>query len=266
MKRRSPTLVTFHAHPDDEAIFTAGLVRAARRAGWRPVLVVATSGEEGAAPPGGGDTGAHRRRETLRSAEMLGYAAVHFLGYRDSGPVTGSPAASEAGAFAAATVDDAAGRLAELIEGATVLTVYDAGGIYGHPDHVQVHRVGTAAARFAGIAAVWEATVDRAVLRRIRAALVASGRLDPLVWPRELLEGLGVEEPGLVALDVGRHLVRKRAALMAHASQVLEAETFMGIPAGAFHRLLGTEWYRKARLAESAMTIGGLSDAQCAAS
>ena len=53
---------------------------------------------------------------------------------------------------------------------------------------------------------------------------------------------------------------------MAHASQVLGAETFMGIPAGAFHRLLGTEWYRKARLAESAMTIGGFSDAQCAAS
>jgi LmbE family N-acetylglucosaminyl deacetylase len=242
---RRPTLVTFHAHPDDEAIFTAGLVREAVLDGWRAVLVVATSGEEGEAPAGGGDTGAVRREETRRSAALLGYEEVHFLGYRDSG-VPGSPANTAYGAFAAASVDEAARRLAPLLQGADILTIYDPGGIYGHPDHVQVHRVGAAAAGLARVAEVWEATVDRVALFRIREGLVRSGRLSAEAWPYDLLDTLGVEDSGIITLDVASHADLKQTAIAAHSSQVLEAATFMGIPAGAFHRLLATEWYRRA--------------------
>ncbi len=93
----SPVLVTLHAHPDDEAIFTGGTIARAVADGWRVVLVVATDGERGAptAVADGGTVGAHRRRETVEAARVLGIHRVEFLGLGDSGlpePEVGSPA------------------------------------------------------------------------------------------------------------------------------------------------------------------------------
>ncbi len=98
-----------------------------------------------------------RVAELAASAEILGVDRVEYLGYRDSG-MDGEPTNHDAEAFARADVEEAAARLAQILrdERADVLTVYDDHGGYGHPDHVQVHRVGVRAAELAGTRRVYE--------------------------------------------------------------------------------------------------------------
>src|SRR5688572_16767467 len=176
------TLVCFHAHPDDESIATGGTMAAAAAAGHRVVLVLATKGEHGEVEDGfldPGETLAERRvKETHASAEILGVAAVEFLGYRDSGMI-GTPENDLAGSFWSADVDQAAAQLAEILrrESADVLTVYDDNGNYGHPDHIQVHRVGVRAAELAGTPRVYEATVNRDAMIRSFGEFAAEGLL-----------------------------------------------------------------------------------------
>ena len=93
-----PVLVSLHAHPDDEAIFTGGTIAAAVESGWRVVLVVATEGDLGSRPASGGEIGAHRRAEALAAASVLGIERVEFLGYGDSGYL---PPAGPSGSTAA---------------------------------------------------------------------------------------------------------------------------------------------------------------------
>ncbi|MDQ1381202.1 MAG: hypothetical protein QOJ71_1921, partial [Actinomycetota bacterium] len=157
------TLVTFHAHPDDESIATAGTMARAKAEGHRVVLVLATRGELGEFSPAAlspGETLTERRvAEVNASAEVLGVDRVEYLGYRDSG-MAGEATNEDAGAFARADIDEAAGRLARILqdEHADVLTIYDDHGGDGHPDHVTVHRVGVRAAELAGTKRVYEST------------------------------------------------------------------------------------------------------------
>src|SRR5262249_19023205 len=147
------TLVAFHAHPDDEALLTAGTMARAATEGHRVVLAVATDGGSGLVGSGileDGESLAERRLgELRRAATVLGCSRIEMLGYRDSG-LDGTEGGPDA--FAGADVDEAASRLAKLLveEEADVLTVYDPAGGYGHPDHVQVHHVGARAAELAG--------------------------------------------------------------------------------------------------------------------
>jgi LmbE family N-acetylglucosaminyl deacetylase len=252
-----PCLVAFHAHPDDEAIFTGGTIALAVATGWRVVLIVATSGEQGSRPDWlTGDLAVRRRAETLASARVLGIDRVIFLGYRDSGadhtpvgsPDTGAGAPRTAITLDAAPRREAVARLRRTLlrERAAALTSYDRIGVYGHRDHVRVHEIAAAAVIGTGCDLV-EATVSRDTLRRLRGDLVARG-LDPSSWPAALVEGIGThDDAGLIAVDVSAHLSEKLAAIAAHASQVVEAASFMGLPPGAFHRLLGVEWFRPTR-------------------
>jgi LmbE family N-acetylglucosaminyl deacetylase len=249
-------LVTLHAHPDDEAIFTGGTIVSAVEAGWRVVLIVATEGDLGVHPLSAGtDLGAHRREETLTAASLLGIERVEFLGYRDSGYCTPADDDSvararglQAGTLAAAFVDGAAGAVRRILlaERAVALTSYDANGIYGHIDHVQVHEIAKQSVTGTDCE-LYEATISRTVLRRLRNVLLERGLVQEL-WPMALAEHLGVEDgEDLVPVDVFRHLATKLAAMAAHSSQVMEAPSFMGLPAGVFHHLLDTEWFRIAR-------------------
>src|SRR5436309_684452 len=148
------TLVSFHAHPDDETIPTGGTLAKAAKDGHRVVLVFATKGEHGEVDEGflePGETLAERRvKETERSAEILGAQRVEFLGYVDSG-MMGTPENDKPGSFWTADIEEAAERLATILrdENADVVTIYDDHGGYGHPDHIQVHRVGKRAAELA---------------------------------------------------------------------------------------------------------------------
>jgi LmbE family N-acetylglucosaminyl deacetylase len=143
------TIVSFHAHPDDESIGTAGTLARAADAGHRVVLVFATRGELGKPVPGsladGEQLSLRRSAECYASAEILGASRVEFLGFTDSG-MMGEPTNDAPYCFWRAPVEHAARRLSVILdeEEPDVLTVYDDEGGYGHPDHIQVHRVGCA--------------------------------------------------------------------------------------------------------------------------
>jgi LmbE family N-acetylglucosaminyl deacetylase len=242
------TIVSFHAHPDDEALLTAGTLARAASEGHRVVLVVATSGEAGLAATSArdGGLGPVRERELRESARVLGCARVVLLGYPDSGPAGDSPSA-----FARLDPELPAVRLAALLreEGADLLTVYDAAGGYGHPDHVQVHRVGTRAAELAGTPAVLEATVPREPLRRVArllARLPGTGPVpDASVFDRAYTPRHGLTH----RVDVRRHLAAKRSSMAAHASQATADEgvrtlrLLLRLPRPLFRLALGHEWF-----------------------
>ncbi len=244
------TLVCFHAHPDDEAIATGGTMARASAEGHRVVLVVATRGEHGEPVPGvlePGESLAERRvAETHRSAEILGVHRIEFLGYHDSG-MDGEHTNHHSEAFWSADVDEAAERLAAILreEDASVLTVYDDHGGYGHPDHIQVHRVGTRAAELAGLERVFWATMNRDAIRRQMdddPDLVE--RLDQDGDELVDTETFGTPEAEIThAIDVSEHIAAKRAAMSAHESQIGDDSFFMTMPPEVFAQAFGTEWY-----------------------
>lgn len=257
----SRAVVFLHAHPDDEAIFTGGTMVRLAAAGWRVVLLVATSGELGAASAGAeagaeADAGAEgsadgadglgdrRVAETRAAAIALGVARVEFLGYRDSG-MAGAAANTHPDAFAVADARAVGAVVAAVVveERAAALVTYDERGIYGHPDHVKVHEVGRVAADLAGVGVVYEATVDREYLHFVETHLVveAGGHAGSL--------GLAATDLGTptvavsTVVDVRSVLDVKRRAMTAHASQIPETASPMRLPTEAFAAVYGYEWY-----------------------
>ena len=127
------TIVSFHAHPDDEAIGTAGTLARAADAGHRVVLVFATRGELGEPVPGvlgdGEQLALRRSAECFAAAREIGAHRVEFLGYTDSG-MMGEATNGAPWCFWRAPVEHAARRLAVILdeEEPDVLTVYDDNG------------------------------------------------------------------------------------------------------------------------------------------
>ena len=245
------TLVSFHAHPDDEAISTGGTLAMAAASGHRVVIVFATRGEHGEVADGflapGESLWERRVREAHRAAEIVGAARVEFLGYVDSG-MMGAPENDAPESFWQANVEEAARRLADILEQerADVLTVYDEHGTYGHPDHIQVHRVGVRAGELAGTARVFEAVANRDNLRRgFEAARAAGVDLPGDLEDREFdLETFGTPEEDITtAIDVSAYLERKREAMTAHASQISDTSFFIAMPPEMFAMAFGTEWF-----------------------
>jgi LmbE family N-acetylglucosaminyl deacetylase len=238
---RGHTVLVLHAHPDDEAIFTGLTLRRLADAGARTVLVVATGGDLG------GSRVQLRRGETVRQrrlaeleevAGMLGVARLVLLGRRDSG-LPGWRSGTHRRALAAADTLSLARRVAELAdaEGAGTVVHDDEPGIYGHPDHVATARIGATAAELAG-ATGYAMTIDREHLHVVardghlvhgaaRAAAVAFGRV--------------TAEIALAITGTAEDLAHKRAAILAHASQVGPAD----VPEATFADAYGYEWYRR---------------------
>lgn len=248
------TLVAFHAHPDDECLLQAGSLSKAVDDGHRVVIVYATGGELGSVPDGllaPGETLAERRmREAEQSAVATGAHRLVWLGYRDSG-MDGEPTNADPASFWQADVEAAARLLAEVLdeESAEVLTIYDEHGNYGHPDHVQVHRVGVRAAELAGTPHVLEATFNRDHIRRMTAAAREAGALDG-ESPEARIDlddpnfVLGMPESAITTfVDVTPWLDRKRKAAESHASQVADTGFFLQMEPEAFAGSLGTEFY-----------------------
>ncbi len=245
----SYTLVTFHAHPDDESIATAGTMARAKAEGHRVVLVLATRGELGEYAPealGPGESLTERRVAELHAAaKVLGVDRVEFLGYRDSG-MAGESTNDDDGAFARADVEAAATRLAELLreERADVLTVYDDHGGYGHPDHVQVHRVGVRAAELAGTKRVYESTMNRDYIRSLMERRADEMPDAPDAPEAAEMETFGSPESIITTtVDVSDYVDRKRDAMVAHASQIPADSFFLAMPIEAFRQAFGQEWF-----------------------
>lgn len=246
------TIVSFHAHPDDEALYTAGTLARAAAEGHRVILVTATAGEIGLVSSDVraiGELGRMRSAELQRAAAAIGCHDVRFLGYADSG-LDGSGGGQE-GAFCQVPVEEAAEKLAAILRsvGADVLTVYDPAGGYGHPDHIQVHRVGVRAAALAGTPVVLEATVDRRAFLRVLRVLSAL-HLAPRDWVPERFRDSYAEPDRLThRINVGRYGAAKRAAMAAHASQATADEgvrtlaAFLRLPRPLFRLVFGHEWF-----------------------
>ena len=250
------TAVFLHAHPDDEALATGGTMARLADAGHRVVLVVATHGEEGEPVPGvlseGEPLGDRRTAEVADAAAILGAARVEFLGYRDSG-MDGDPANGHPDCFWQADVDEAASRLADLLadEQVDLAVVYDPHGGYGHPDHIQVHRVGTRWAQRAGVVRLRWTTMNRDAIRASIEEAFAAGELDDMAAAsleerreRAEQEAFGTPADEIThAVDVHAVIGRKRAAIAAHASQIAADSFFLAMPLERFASVFGTEWF-----------------------
>ncbi len=155
---RPLTLMTVHAHPDDETIGTGGTMAKAVADGHRVVLVTCTRGELGEIVVPDMDTpGNHRRLGEIRAGELeramarLGVTEWENLGYRDSGMMD-TPGNHDPRSFWQADLDEAIGRLTWLVRRIRpdVVTTYNAFGGYGHPDHIRTHLVAVGAFARAG--------------------------------------------------------------------------------------------------------------------
>jgi LmbE family N-acetylglucosaminyl deacetylase len=149
------TFLAVHAHPDDEASSSGGLYRLLADQGARTVLVTCTNGECGDAPDGakpdadhhdGDEVAAIRAVELSNAVKILGIDRLVRLGYRDSG-MKGWPQNNDPESFWATPVEVAAAKLAETLmeERPQVIMTYNEHGFYGHPDHIQAHRITLAA-------------------------------------------------------------------------------------------------------------------------
>ena len=153
-----PTLMTVHAHPDDETIGTGGAMAKAVEDGHRVVLVTGTRGELGEIVVADMDTpDNHRRLGEIRAGELeramgaLGVTEWENLGYRDSG-MMGTDGNRDPRSYWQADLDEAARRLTWLVRRyqPDVMTTYNEFGGYGHPDHIRTHDVAVRAFERAG--------------------------------------------------------------------------------------------------------------------
>ena len=241
------SIVFFHAHPDDEAIFSGGTMARLAGDGHRVVVVMATSGGRGqsiatalgADEPSVSWLPAQRERELDTACRILGVARVVLLRYEDSGiePTReGDPTP-----FCDVAIDEIATRLARVIdeERASALVVYDEGGIYGHPDHVHVHRAGMEAARRSSLETIYEMTIDREYLHFVDTHLIDHARE---ALPH--IEHIGVPTVFVsTTVDVRSVLAQKKAAITAHASQVQPSSSVVRLSAASFRDVYGYEWF-----------------------
>ncbi len=239
-------LLSVHAHPDDESSKGAGTVALLSDKGVRCVLVCCTGGEAGDILNPAMDTdevkadiAAVRRQELARAAEILGYSELLWLGYRDSG-MPGMEENEHPGNFANAPFDEAVGRLVAIIRRErphVVLTYPDIQDGYAHPDHLRVHDVTIAAVRVAGDANQLSWAGPRWDVPKLYYSMWSRARV---VATHEKLLELGMESPYeeswfsrpwqdfriTTSVDVSTVYARKKAALLAHATQIAPDSPF----------------------------------------
>lgn len=175
----STTLLSLHAHPDDEVMLTGELLAKANAAGLRTVVVYGSRGDAGKTglDLGQETLGQRREAEAREACAVLGVDRVEFLDHLDSG-MAGDPENDHPDAFSLADPEEVAGRLAELLADEDLFAVvgYDANGTYGHPDHIQVHHVAVALAERLAVPWLLDATYNREYLANLPDA---DGSLDP---------------------------------------------------------------------------------------
>jgi LmbE family N-acetylglucosaminyl deacetylase len=246
------TAVFFHAHPDDESIATGGVMAMAAAAGHRVVLVCATDGAVGepteGSVPDGSTLAEVRLAELDESGRILGAERIEWLGYGDSG-MENEPTNFHRECFWQADVGEAAERLASILlaEQADLLTVYDSHGGYGHPDHIQVHRVGHRAAEIAGTPHVFESTMNRDRMRELAEFAFEGADHDPeSARQREEMRDTEMGTPAAEIthqVDVTSVIATKRRSMAAHPSQITPESFFLKMPDDAFAAAFGVECY-----------------------
>jgi LmbE family N-acetylglucosaminyl deacetylase len=228
------TMMAVHAHPDDEASSTGGVLAAYSAQGIRTVVVTCTNGEFGDAPGGvkPGQDGhdeqevARQRLAELReSCAILGVTNLELLGYHDSG-MPDWDYKDRPDAFCNIPQAKVAARISGLIERyrPQVLITYDDQGAYQHPDHVHASRCAQAAFADTGIPAkLYLSAMRGSDWVKIRTALRELGVdvPDPEdIDPEIIRRGMESEQRITTTVDIRPVLSRKRDALFAHGSQI----------------------------------------------
>jgi LmbE family N-acetylglucosaminyl deacetylase len=156
------------------------------------------------------------------------------------------PANRNPACFWQADVEEAAGKLAAILIDvkADVLTIYDEHGGYGHPDHIQVHRVGHRAAEMAGVLQVFESTMNRNQIVEQIDYFRENDENGETVNLEIDVGTIGTPENEIThAVNVEAFADRKRNAMKAHASQITKESFFLAMPDAIFSKAFGTEWY-----------------------
>ncbi|RZU44069.1 LmbE family N-acetylglucosaminyl deacetylase [Streptomyces sp. BK022] len=256
MTDRPLTLMAVHAHPDDEATGTGGVLARYAAEGIRTVLVTCTDGGCGDGPGGvkpggpGHDPAAvarMRREELEASCEVLKISDLEMLDYADSGMV-GWPSNDAPGSFWRTPVEEGAARLAELMRHyrPDVVVTYDENGFYGHPDHIQAHRITMAALELTDLTPkVYWTTVPRSQMARFGEVMREFAEDMPEPDPAEAaaLAEIGLPDDEITTwVDTTPYSDQKYDALAAHASQG-ENIFFLRMGKERFAELMGTETF-----------------------
>jgi N-acetyl-1-D-myo-inositol-2-amino-2-deoxy-alpha-D-glucopyranoside deacetylase len=272
----SRRLLLVHAHPDDETITTGATMARYVAEGAQVTLLTCTLGEEGEilvpevaqlAADQADQLGGYRIGELRAAMAELGVTDVRFLGgagrYRDSGMI-GTPANERPRAFWGADVDEAVGHAVGVVRDVRpqVVVTYDPDGGYGHPDHIQAHRVAMAAVEAAAdpayrpdlgpvwdVAKVYWCRLPRTAVRESDDALAAAGERVPFL-PSAAIEHAPFvvdDDEVTTAVDAEDLVDRKAAALRAHATQITVRDGFFALSNDLGQLVRGTEYFQLVR-------------------
>ncbi len=288
MTDRAPlTLMTVHAHPDDESFGTGGTMARAVADGHRVVLVTGTRGELGEIVVPELDTASnHRRLGEIRAGELedamgeLGVTEWENLGYRDSGMI-GTPGNADPRCYWQADLDEAIGRLTYLVrrERPEVITTYNEYGGYGHPDHIRTHQVAIGAYERAGDPTwypgqlegenglepwaplkLYEQATPASVREAMAAALEEMGKVswwsapddatpeERAEWEAQVARMLVPDETITTWIDVSEYLEAKWRALRRHVTQIGQENPALAMGLEGWRK----SWSREAFILRSA--------------
>jgi N-acetyl-1-D-myo-inositol-2-amino-2-deoxy-alpha-D-glucopyranoside deacetylase len=261
-------MMLVHAHPDDESIGTGATMAKYAAEGAGVTLVTCTLGELGEVIPpelahlaadADGGLGQYRIGELDKACAALGVTDHRFLGgpgrWRDSG-MMGLPSNDAPDCFWQADVDQAAGELLKVIREVRpqVLISYDDNGFYGHPDHIQAHRVARRAFDLAGglVTKLYATALPRSVLaagiEEMRQAAQPgtrqAGGVDfSRVKSADDLPFGTPDEQVTTQIDATAYLEQKLAAMRAHATQIAVDSPFFALSNNIGQRAFGREYY-----------------------
>ena len=252
MTSASLSLLTVHAHPDDEASKGAGTVARYHAEGVHTVLVCCTGGEAGEVLNPAVDTEevranlyAVRMQELQDSVDAIGYDRLELLGYHDSGmPETETNARADN--FANAQLDEAVGRLVKIIRAErpqVIITYAEDREFYPHPDHIRVFEITAPAFDAAGDpdafpdagdpwqpSKLYEVGWSRGRIQALHQAHLDRDLESPFARWLEHESGPMREDRHTTLVDVSAYMANRRAALLAHRTQVAPDGFWMKLP------------------------------------
>ena len=257
------SLLLVHAHPDDETINNGATMAKYVAEGARITLVTCTRGEEGEvlvpelahlASSHDDQLGPHREKELAEAMKIIGVSDHRFLGaphriWRDSG-MMGTEPNSRPDVFWSANIDDAAQELVKIIleTRPDVLITYDTNGGYGHPDHIQAHRVAMRAAELArsagwSIPKIYWNTIPRSVIEEGIAEMKKIGSDFMGVEKAEDFPFAQPDELVTTVVDGGSFVEKKMAAMKAHSTQISVDGPFFALSNNLGLQVFGNEYY-----------------------
>lgn len=274
-------VLTVHAHPDDEASKGSGTIARYHDEGIHTVLVCCTGGEAGDILNPAVDTPEVRanlyevRMQELRdAADAIGYDRLHLLGYHDSG-MPDTAVNSRADNFINAPLDEAVGRLVAIIRAErphVVVTYAEDRKFYPHPDHIRVHEISLPAFDAAGdpgqfpeAGAPWQPVklyytgFSRRRVQALHDEFIRQGEESP--YARWFENGFPFRDDRFTTfVDVGDWLSHRRAALLAHRTQVDPTSFWMRLPDSSIREIFPWDEYSLARSHVAELALGEVED------